>query len=354
MNNLGWLGSTARPSRRKANHKITRKDTKMKIYKDHSEKTALKIINTKSSILLISLVLACFGFLPGAQAVSPAPDGGYPGGNTAEGQNALFSLTTGTYNTAVGLFSLRSNTEGRFSTAVGAGALLANTAHNNTAIGRSALGSNTIGTQNTASGVGALENNTTGSYNTATGLGALFSNTTADNNTAIGINTLLFNTGSLNTACGGNALLNNTFGDSNTAIGFNALYNNNGPANVALGAGAGYNATTGSGNVYIGAGTVGVAGESNSTYITGIYDGAIDPDSFFAAVDVNNKLGTHTTSGLALRTKDVVEGHKKVAELEATVAALATKLREQTAKLGKMKAQLEISKPATKLAGNNW
>jgi hypothetical protein len=43
----------------------------------------------------IGLALACFGLLPQTQAVSPAPDGGYPGGNTAEGQNALFSLTTG-------------------------------------------------------------------------------------------------------------------------------------------------------------------------------------------------------------------------------------------------------------------
>jgi hypothetical protein len=62
-------------------------------------------------------VLACFAFSPMARAVIPAPDGGYPGGNTAEGQNALLSLSTGTYNTAVGLFSLLSNTEGNFNTA---------------------------------------------------------------------------------------------------------------------------------------------------------------------------------------------------------------------------------------------
>jgi len=37
-----------------------------------------------------------------AQAVSPPPDGGYPGGNTAEGQGALLSLTDGAFNTAVG------------------------------------------------------------------------------------------------------------------------------------------------------------------------------------------------------------------------------------------------------------
>ncbi len=39
--------------------------------------------------------LACFALSPTAQAVVPAPDGGYPVGNTVEGQNALLSLTTG-------------------------------------------------------------------------------------------------------------------------------------------------------------------------------------------------------------------------------------------------------------------
>ena len=70
----------------------------------------------------------CIGLLPQAQAVNPPPDGGYPGGNTAEGQAALLSRTTGGYNTAVGLLSLRSLTTGSLNTAVGAGTLLANTA----------------------------------------------------------------------------------------------------------------------------------------------------------------------------------------------------------------------------------
>jgi len=47
------------------------------------------------ALIFSALALACFALSPGAQAVSPAPDGGYPGGNTAEGENALFSLTTG-------------------------------------------------------------------------------------------------------------------------------------------------------------------------------------------------------------------------------------------------------------------
>ncbi len=89
----------------------------------------------KTAPILITLTLACIGLLPKAHAVSPAPGGGYPGGNTTEGQNALFSLTSGGYNTAVGFLSLRSNTTGSFNTATGAGTLLANTADQNTATG---------------------------------------------------------------------------------------------------------------------------------------------------------------------------------------------------------------------------
>ena len=59
------------------------------------------LIQCKTTILplLAAGVLACFELLPKAEAVVPAPDGGYPGGNTAEGQDALFSLTSGTYTT---------------------------------------------------------------------------------------------------------------------------------------------------------------------------------------------------------------------------------------------------------------
>ena len=106
----------------------------------------------------ILFALACFWVLPKSQAVNPPPDGGYPGGNTAEGQGALLNLTSGTFNTAVGLFSLRSNTQNTFNTAVGAGALLTSTADKNTGIGAGALLSNTIGIENTANGSLALSN----------------------------------------------------------------------------------------------------------------------------------------------------------------------------------------------------
>src|SRR6476660_1244997 len=85
-----------------------------------------------------------------AAGLQPPPDGGYAGGNTAEGDNALFSLTSGTHNTAIGSFSLKSNSTDNLNTGVGAGVLFANTADENTAIGAGALLSNMTGAGNTA------------------------------------------------------------------------------------------------------------------------------------------------------------------------------------------------------------
>src|SRR5437899_2117918 len=115
--------------------------------KKHTMKSSVQR-KTAIPLVLITLALACVALLPpNAFGVVPPPDGGYPGGNTAEGQNALLSLTTGTFNTAAGWLSLRSNTEGQFNTGIGAGTLLANTAHQNTATGAGALLSNTMGRQ---------------------------------------------------------------------------------------------------------------------------------------------------------------------------------------------------------------
>jgi hypothetical protein len=158
--------------------------------------------------------------------------------NTAVGRSALASNTSGSYNTAIGDSALTSNTTGNYNTANGHVALYYNTTGNyNTANGESALYNNTTGIYNTANGYQALSSNTTGSYNTAHGWAALYNNTTGIYNTAIGDSALFSNTtGPLNTASGKYALAANTTGTSNTAYGTKALYfNTTGSNNTALG-----------------------------------------------------------------------------------------------------------------------
>jgi hypothetical protein len=233
---------------------------------------------------------ACFALLPGPKAfgVVPAPDGGYPGFNTAEGQNALLHLTTGTANTAVGWLSLENVTTTSFNTGVGAGTLVLNSGEQNTATGAAALLLNTTGSFNTANGALALLNNTEGINNTATGSGALYSDTT----------------GGANTANGAFALFNNTTGNVNTANGAGALQDiTTGYGNIALGFLAGASLTTGHYNIDIG--TTGVGGESGTvriggpsqttTFIAGI-SGATASGGAAVYVNAVGQLGTLTSS----------------------------------------------------------
>jgi hypothetical protein len=281
-----------------------------------------------SPLILIALLLACLPLSPVARAVVPAPDGGYPGQNTAEGQSALLHLAGGTYNTALGWSSLGFNVTGTFNTAIGAGALLANTADQNTATGAGALLGNTTGAFNTANGALALLSNTTGNFNTADGFhalyhnitgiqntasgeGALFSNTTGDNNTANGVNALFSNTtasdntangasalfhnstGVANTANGQQALYKNTTGQANTASGVQALFNNTtGGANIALGVAAGQNVTTANNVICIGADGNNV---DNACYIGQIF-GATSSGGTAMFINTNGRLGTMTSS----------------------------------------------------------
>jgi uncharacterized coiled-coil protein SlyX len=123
-----------------------------------------------ATTVIIAVVSAMLVFTPTSRAVTPAPDGGYPGGNTAEGTNALFSLTSGILNTATGFNALFSDTTGG----------------SNTADGANALRFNTTGSQNKANGAFALYHNTTGDNNIGIGHAAGFYLTTGDNNIDIG------------------------------------------------------------------------------------------------------------------------------------------------------------------------
>jgi hypothetical protein len=221
----------------------------------------------RSCLGLITVALGCFQLAGPARAVVPAPDGGYPGGNTAEGSSALLSLNTGQYNAAIGWLSLRSVTTGSFNTGVGAGTLFANT-----------------GDKNTATGAAALFSNATGNYNTATGFSALVSNTT----------------GLLNTATGFTALDSNTTGGSNTATGAAALgHNTTGSYNIALGIGAGSNVTTPDNVISIG---VYGANVSFSCYVGNIWNKPGGSQAVY--VNSEGKLGQMVSSR---RFKDEIQ-----------------------------------------------
>jgi Chaperone of endosialidase len=253
----------------------------------------------------IFVAIAWFALSPAVRAVSPPPDGGYANGNTAEGTDALFSLTTGANNTAAGFLALVHNTTG----------------FDNTANGFEALALNTTGFQNVANGFEALFHNTTGFQNVANGFEALFENTSGFHNTANGFEALLRNTtGNHNTANGDRALEGNTTGNDNTTDGAHSLgANTTGSGNIALGFGAGANLTTGNDNIDIG--NAGVVGEGNTirigtegtqsaTFIAGISRATV-AGGVGVIVDTNGHLGTVSSSK---RFKDQIKPMDKASE----------------------------------------
>ena len=253
-------------------------------------------------------LIASLSVLSAALAVDPPPDGGYPDENTAEGEDALFSLVPGTLggNTAVGFEALYSNGTGYENTGVGDQTLHSNTTgFANTAVGFWALYSNTTGSTNTAVGDFALVDNT-GSGNTALGVEVLENNTIGFGNTAMGIGAMTFNTtGDENTAVADRALAFNSTGSFNTAVGYAALNaNTTGNDNIAIGKIAGLKLTTGSSNIDIG--NQGAAGESRTirigarnthrnTYIAGI-SGVTVAGGVGVIIDGSGHLGTTTSS----------------------------------------------------------
>jgi hypothetical protein len=330
--------------------------------------------------LVATVLFLCFSRLQGVHAVVPPPDGGYPNFNTAEGQKALFSLTTGAANTAAGWYSLFTDTTGSFNTGVGAGTLALNNGDENTAIGTAALLLNSA-SGNTAIGSRALLNNTTGGTlgniqgvdvgpNVAVGQQALERSTVASANTAVGYQALQsFTTGPVgleqiglctafgfqalanatgngiaNSAFGYHALTNNTFGSGNTAIGLQALDNNiNGSSNVAIGNNALFN-STGDNNIALGfnAGSgvttannlicIGVLGANvnNSCFIGNIYSNVqpivgTDPDS--VTIASSGRLGRGNVS--SRRYKHDIKPMDKASEALYTLKPVSFRYNEE-------------------------
>ena len=278
----------------------------------------------RRGLLFIPLALAWLALSQTAQGVVPAPDGAYPGYNTAEGQSALFSLTTGVWNTAIGGYSLFSDRTGNGNIAVGLNALRSNTTGSqNVAIGVSASLYSTTGSYNTAVGQSALSFSNSG-YNTALGAYALYSNTSGVGNTATGLQSLTWNTtGSFNTADGFNALDGNVAGSGNTAVGANALFFSTSSNNTAVGFGAGHS-ITGSGNVCIGESVVGVAGATNTTWIRNVY--ASNASGRVVYVNSDNKLGTLASSR---RYKDEIKPMEKASEAILTLKPVTFRYKQE-------------------------
>jgi trimeric autotransporter adhesin len=304
--------------------------------KAKTRKGKLKMKKLGITFATILLMLGCFALLPAAQAQlpPPAPDGGYPNFNTAEGDFALSSITTGADNTAVGNSALTSNTTGDANTAVGSSALVFNTTgFANIATGTFALFFNTTGSQNTATGGDALQHNTTGVINTATGIEALFRNTT----------------GSFNTAIGGGALLSNTTGNDNTALGFRALRDAQSVQNTAVGSQAlqhdtsGYNNaangfgalnqnTTGFENTAMGAGALGsntTGGDNTATGLDALVFNTTGSNNMANGVNAleHNSTGSNNIALGSNAGQNLTTGSNNIEIGDAGVAAEANTIR---------------------------
>jgi trimeric autotransporter adhesin len=307
---------------------------------------ASRIELMKHRNLIFTTILLVLAFLalspaPNTFGVVPAPDGAYPNLNTAEGQNALKNLTTGSGNSGVGWYSLFSATTASFNTGVGAGALALNTADENTAVGTATLLLNNA-SGNTAVGSRALLNNSTGGAlgniqgidigpNVAVGQQALESNTIASANTAVGYQALhSFTTGptdfeqfGLCTAVGFQALANATGpGFANSAFGYQSLMNStSGSGNTATGQRALFSNTTGASNTGNGAQALyfNTTGESNTANgINALVDNTSGSDntavgrSALAANTTGNNntaLGTFAGGGVTTADNVIAIGH---------------------------------------------
>jgi hypothetical protein len=311
-------------------------------------------MRNRNIFMTMLLVLACFGLLPVAQA----------GNNTGFGDGTLSHITTGQNNSAFGWAALFSNNTGERNTAVGAGALVLNTS----------------GVDNTAVGTAALLNNT-GGANTAVGRGALDQNVSGNFNTAIGKDAGGLATGSGNVYIG--HLVAGVAGENNHT------YIRNIKDTTVSGGGADFvtvDTTTGL------LGRVGssrrykeeIAPMNNASEtlyrlkpVTFRYKKEIDRNQVLEyglvaedVAEVNPNLAIRDGKGQidsvrytavnAMLLNEFLKEHKKVQDLEVTVAqqqrgmeVLTAQLKEQAAQIQKVNAQLEVSKPATKVVLNN-
>jgi hypothetical protein len=310
--------------------------------------------------------------------------------NTAVGYQALFSNTTisgnsGGFNTANGSQALYSNTTGFFNTAIGGGALYSNTTAND----------------NTAAGSGALFFNVTGTGNTGIGRQALLVSV-GDANTALGAFALSgLSKGGGNIGVGKNAGSLLTTGDDNiyigSQVGTNVESNNirigvQGTQAATFIAGISGTAVAGTAVVVNGSGQLGVT-PSSKRFKDNIETMDEASDALFALKPVRfrykKEIDPTGAPQLGLVAEDVekvnpdlivrdkegkiysvrydqvnamllneflkehkafVEEQKKVRKLEAALATVNERLKEQDAKIEKVAAGIATNITAPQVA----
>ena len=134
---------------------------------------------------------------------------------------------------------------------------------------------------------------------------------------------------------------------------------------------AGQSITTGNNIIAIGVQVDGIStafGEvDDSCYIDNIFGADVDVGTVtIVGVDADGKLGTNAVdaAGNRVPVASLLDGQhqamlnelrkeqKRVAELEGTVARLASTVKDQAAQIQKVSAQLEVNKPAPQVVAN--
>jgi len=336
--------------------------------------------------------------------------------NTAVGAAALLLNTTGTQNVAVGTDALVHNDSGSDNNAVGAFALFENTTGTfNNAHGRSALEANVDGLENNAMGDLAMVVNTSGSRNTAVGDDALFNNTEGDSNVAVGDEAgNAVTTGSENTFVGKSAgagatdtLSGNIYLGVRAGVGVGdevafirigettppvvydtfvqGIYQRPaGPAPLPVVCGSNGKLTANASSRRfkhdikpIEKGTEAILALKPVTFRYNSDDKknidntealdfglvAEEVDEVIPDLVIRDKegkpLSVHYQGVTMMLLSEFIKEHKKVEELQATVAqqqkgmeVLTAQLKEQAARIQKVSAQLEASKPAPQVVNN--
>ena len=280
----------------------------------------------------------------------------------------------------MGAAALLLNANGSNNTAVGTDALVYNTTDRNTAVGAFALFADNSGTDNCAVGFEALTSDTGGGANTAVGRGALDQNVSGNFNTAIGKDAGGLATGSGNVYIG--HLVAGVAGENNHTYIRNIKDTsvNGGGADIVT-----IDLTTG----LLGHATSSrrykedirpMDKTSEVIYqlqpVTFHYKKEIDRTQSpafgliaeeVAKADPNlivrdsrgQPESVHYEMVNAMLLNEFLKEHKKVEQLQATVAQqqkgmdiLTAQLKEQAAQIQKVSAQIEMSKPAPQVVAN--